>query len=184
MNSNINAICVLNPDYLKSNSKVNGVIYLDQVDDTVRIYGTIYGLKPNENSNNILQNISTFNKTPSIYGLKAHAIHIHEYGDLSVGCSKCCLHYNPFKLNHGGPMSANRHVGDLGNIIGNENGIATFSIIDNLVKLSGEHSVIGRSIVIHEDEDDLGMGMHSDSLTTGHAGKRLVCGVIGYRENK
>ena len=37
-----------------------------------------------------------------------------------------------------------------------------------------------RSVVIHEDMDDLGMGNHSDSLTTGHAGKRITCAVIGY----
>ena len=41
-------------------------------------------------------------------------------------------------------------------------------------------SVIGRSLVIHEDEDDLGKGGFPDSLTTGHAGKRLDCAVIGY----
>ena len=40
-------------------------------------------------------------------------------------------------------------------------------------------SVVGRSVVIHADEDDLGLGGQSDSLTTGHAGARLACGVIG-----
>jgi len=44
--------------------------------------------------------------------------------------------------------------------------------------LTGEYSVIGRSCVCHADEDDLGRGGHSDSLTTGHAGARLACGVI------
>jgi Cu-Zn family superoxide dismutase len=39
---------------------------------------------------------------------------------------------------------------------------------------------VGRSVVIHEDPDDLGMGGHADSLTTGHAGKRITCAVIGY----
>jgi len=39
--------------------------------------------------------------------------------------------------------------------------------------------VIGRSIVVHEDEDDLGRGGHTDSKITGHAGARLACGIIG-----
>lgn len=43
---------------------------------------------------------------------------------------------------------------------------------------SGEHSVIGRSIMIHADVDDLGKGGHDLSLTTGNAGARLACGEI------
>ena len=51
--------------------------------------------------------------------------------------------------------------------------------VDKEVKLRGKYSVIGRSIVIHEDPDDLGKGNHKDSKTTGHAGKRIACGIIG-----
>lgn len=32
---------------------------------------------------------------------------------------------------------------------------------------------------VHEGEDDLGKGGFPDSKTTGHAGGRLSCGVIG-----
>jgi Cu-Zn family superoxide dismutase len=151
----VKAVCVLN------SQKVNGVVYLDQVNDYTIIRGTIKGLNPNQ----------------------LHAIHIHEFGDLTEGCTSCCSHYNPHKMNHGGPNSADRHVGDLGNIQANSEGVAEFEIIDGLVRLSGNFSVIGRSIVIHQDPDDLGLGGHSDSLTTGHAGKRIVCGVIGLRAN-
>lgn len=34
-------------------------------------------------------------------------------------------------------------------------------------------------LVIHADEDDLGDGGHELSKTTGNAGGRLACGVIG-----
>jgi Cu-Zn family superoxide dismutase len=44
--------------------------------------------------------------------------------------------------------------------------------------------MIGRSLVIHESPDDLGMGGHQDSLTTGHAGDRITCAVIGYSKKK
>ena len=58
--------------------------------------------------------------------------------------------------------------------------------------LRGIHSIIGRSIVIHRNKDDLGQGglnkqgkiinknVHKESLITGNAGKRIACGVIGY----
>ena len=35
---------------------------------------------------------------------------------------------------------------------------------------------------VHEDEDDLGRGGFPDSKTTGHAGGRLACGVVGYAQ--
>ena len=37
----------------------------------------------------------------------------------------------------------------------------------------------GRSIIVHEDSDDLGKGHHADSLITGHSGKRLGCALFG-----
>lgn len=60
-----------------------------------------------------------------------------------------------------------------------ENGVAYFKLTDDLVKLSGELSVIGRSMVVHANEDDLGKSDHPDSKSTGNAGTRLACGVIG-----
>jgi hypothetical protein len=41
-------------------------------------------------------------------------------------------------------------------------------------------AVIGRSIIIHADEDDCGTGGDEESLKTGNAGKRIACAVIGY----
>jgi Cu-Zn family superoxide dismutase len=77
----------------------------------------------------------------------------------------------------------NRHVGDLGNIYSDDNGIARYTFRDDVIKLSGKHSIIGRSVVIHEKPDDCGQGQGTDraeSLKTGNAGKRIACAVIGY----
>ena len=150
-----NAVCVLKSD------TIIGVIYLQETKaGNTTIFGEITGLEPN----------------------KLHGFHIHETGDLTDNCESACAHYNPFNTNHGGRKSKERHVGDLGNLQADFKGNCIFRFTDKLVKLTGKYSVIGRSIIIHKDEDDLGLGGFEDSLTTGHAGKRLVCGIIGYRK--
>lgn len=83
---------------------------------------------------------------------------------------------------HGAPSDEQRMVGDLGNILADENGTAVVDVVDDkvvLVRLLGPHSVIGRSIVVTAGEDDQGRGGHENSLTTGNSGPRVAAGVIG-----
>jgi len=110
-----------------------------------------------------------------------HAMHIHQFGDQRKGCESAGAHFNPYNASHGAPENNknHRHVGDLGNIMADAHGVASGTILDPLIKIGGKNSVIGRSLVIHQDVDDLGLGNHKDSLTTGNAGKRLACGIIG-----
>ncbi|VDD95593.1 unnamed protein product [Enterobius vermicularis] len=119
-----------------------------------------------------------------IEGLKPgkHGFHIHQYGDLTQGCVSAGPHFNPFNKTHGGPEDATRHVGDLGNVEANADGVAKFKMSSDLIQLSGVTSVVGRSVVVHENEDDLGRGVgdkKEESLKTGNAGGRLACSVIG-----
>ena len=107
-----------------------------------------------------------------------HGFHIHEKADFSEGCKSAGPHYNPFNKNHGGPDDEERHVGDMGNITAGEDGVAEGTFTDRLIKITGEYTVVGRSVMVHEDEDDLGKGGHELSLTTGNAGARIACGEI------
>jgi superoxide dismutase, Cu-Zn family len=112
-----------------------------------------------------------------------HGFHIHRTGDLREGCSSLCSHYNPYNNTHGGRNSTERHVGDLGNIEPDESGHVQLSFLDSHLRLRGDTSILGRSIVIHQDPDDLGLGGNEESKKTGNAGKRIACGIIGYSKD-
>lgn len=105
--------------------------------------------------------------------------HVHEWGDLTNGCVTAGPHFNPFKKTHGSLTSEVRHVGDMGNVQTDANGVAKGTLTDSLIKLIGPTSIIGRAVVIHAGQDDLGQGGNEESLKTGNAGGRAACGVIG-----
>ncbi|CAL6312190.1 unnamed protein product [Bathycoccus prasinos] len=114
-----------------------------------------------------------------------HGLHVHEFGDTTNGCMSTGPHFNPNKMTHGAPTDSVRHAGDLGNVIADAGG-CKFTIKDMQIPLSGANSIVGRAFVIHELEDDLGKGDNSEigtqgktSSTTGNAGARLACGVVG-----
>ena len=106
-----------------------------------------------------------------------HGFHIHSAGDLrGEGCQGACDHYHVGpKQSHGGPpgMPGQRHTGDLGNVSG--------PLFEAQYRLKNVHvdDLLGRSVIIHEDPDDLGQGPFEDSTTTGHSGKRIGCAIIG-----
>lgn len=118
---------------------------------------------------------------------KTHAIHIHEFGDLTQGCVSAGRHYNPFNKNHGNYKihGKNRHVGDLvNNITSDKNGEVHLYFKDDLISLYSPNSIYGRSVVIHEKQDDLGLGGDKESLITGNAGNRISCIIIGVAKEK
>lgn len=106
-----------------------------------------------------------------------HGFHVHEYGDLTNGCMSSGEHFNPTNVKHGDVN--NGHVGDLGNLTADSQGIVRTKIRSKYLKLRGKHSVIGRTIVLHADKDDLGMTTHELSDTTGNSGSRIACSIIG-----
>ncbi|KAH7727061.1 cytoplasmic Cu/Zn-superoxide dismutase [Aphelenchoides avenae] len=140
---------------------VKGTVWFHQPqeDYPVTVQGEIHGLKPG-----------------------AHGMHVHQWGDVTEGCASAGPHFNPFEKKHGPPEEESRHVGDLGNIQAASDGLAVFNFNDRVIQLSGPNSVVGRCLVVHEKEDDLGKGEgdHRDeSLRTGNTGKHIAYGIIG-----
>ena len=133
-------------------SHLQGVIRFIQNGDNTVIDGTLDGLAPGP-----------------------HGIAIHECGDLSQGCDSVGGHYNPRNTRHGSPIDAERHVGDLGNITADANGRASFKLADKIITVE---DIIGRSVVISQDPDDLGKGTSTLSKINGNCGKLLSCGII------
>jgi Cu-Zn family superoxide dismutase len=117
--------------------------------------------------------------------LSRHGFHVHALGDLTKGCMSAGGHWNPGGAPHGGPGDAYdaRHAGDLGNVVADASGNVDVELEDALLTLRGPLSIVGRSVILHADEDDLGRGAFPDSKTTGHAGARIACGVIGLAED-
>lgn len=113
-------------------------------------------------------------------GLKSgeHGFHVHDYGDLSDGCKSAGGHFNPTNKTHGPPSgTTERHDGDMGNILADEYGRVNTTLNGNFTP--SLNNFIGRAIVIHELSDDLGRGNVTASKTTGNAGNRLACAVVG-----
>jgi len=104
-----------------------------------------------------------------------HGFHVHQNGSLGNSCKDAGGHYNPNQKNHGSLNAAERHEGDFGNIVADNQGVATISVARKGSKLA---DIINRAIVVHAGVDDLGQGGDPGSLKTGNAGARLDCCLI------
>lgn len=110
-----------------------------------------------------------------------HGFHIHALGDLREGCASTAGHFNPTGTEHGAhdDHPHERHVGDLQQANANKHGVAYVEQHDMLIDLWGNHSIIGRSLVLHAGEDDLGRGGDAGSRANGNSGPRIACCTIG-----
>jgi Cu-Zn family superoxide dismutase len=140
------ALATLQP---KSGSRVIGTVTFTKMGDEVHVAAEIENLTPGK-----------------------HGFHIHDKGDCSAAdAASAGGHFNPTHKQHGGPDSAERHAGDLGNIDADASGKAHLDWKGKL-KLSGDDSIIGKSVVVHEKADDL------KTDPAGNSGPRIACGVI------
>ena len=134
-------------------NETRGTVTFTQEGNSVRVVAAVTGLQPNE----------------------SHGFHVHEVGDCSApDATSAGDHFNPHGSPHGGPDDSveNRHIGDLGNLEADDNGSAEYDRTVDGLTLSGADSIVGKSVLVHAQEDDL------ESQPTGDAGARLACGVV------
>jgi len=145
------AVAVIHPT---EGNNASGVVTFSQQKDGVKVTATIKGLTVGE-----------------------HGFHIHAFGDCACADGTCAGdHFNPTNKPHGGPDSKERHIGDMGNIVADQQGNASYEYVDQVMTLNGPHSIIGRAVIVHAQRDDL------VSQPTGDAGARVGCGVIGIKK--
>jgi superoxide dismutase, Cu-Zn family len=142
------AIAVLMP---AANNPVRGTVTFVKVDGGIKITADITGLTPGK-----------------------HGFHIHEFGDCSApDFTSAGPHFMVAGESHGAPSEPSSHQGDMGNLVADTNGIAHMEWVDPHISFDGPNSILGRSVVVHEKEDDL------KTQPTGNSGARIACGVIG-----
>ena len=133
-------------------SKISGAVTFRDTSEGLELEGTASGLAPG-----------------------MHAFHIHEFGKCGDTGKAAGSHFNPDRSPHGLLMKdgfAHAHAGDLGNIDVSKDGKADWhTLIPGLALSTGRYNVGGRSLVIHEKEDDFGQ-------PAGNAGGRVACGEI------
>lgn len=115
-----------------------------------------------------------------------HAIHIHEFGDMSEGCKSLGAHFNPTNKKHF--HSENGHSGDLiNNFTTDVHGLFRYTYFTRELSLfPSKANILGRSVVVHQFPDDYGLGgvVHNNQLipyqdlSTDYLHK--ICQTLGY----
>ena len=131
-----------------SDSSVQGWVQFDWAGrKQVKVTAQVTGLKPNEKV----------------------GFHIHEFGDCGNQALNAGGHFNPRGHKHGGPADKKRHCGDLGNLEADAEGKAVYEkVVHGKV-----YKLLGRSVIVHSQADDL------KTQPIGNSGTRVACGVVG-----
>ena len=121
-----------------TNNNISGKVIFEQVGSSLQMKIDLQGFEPNH----------TF------------AIHIHEFGDLTDGCTSLGAHFNPKQQNHGSDLyTSDHHPGDLmNNLTSNHLGSVKldYETPELSILYSSPKCIVGRSVVIHYYPDDLG----------------------------
>lgn len=136
----------------KSGSKVTGQVTFTRTPD-----------------NKMIATVEVAGATPGLHG-----VHVHQNGDCSApDASSAGGHLNPAGVMHGGPASANHHLGDLGNInvAADGRGLLSMTLV-GITMNDGPNGILNKSVVVHEKEDDL------KTDPSGNSGARVACAVV------
>merc|ERR1711981_1501042 len=137
---------------MESGGKVTGEITFTQSNcsDGVEIKGTINGLSAGK-----------------------HGWHIHTLGNAQGGCGGTFTggHWNPFTAPLGDEDMGRkrREVGQIGNVECDADGKCDVDDHDKLIRLHGLRNIVGRSLVVH---------MNEDQGEDGGSGTRVACASI------
>ena len=104
-----------------------------------------------------------------------HGFHIHENGDCSSKDAKSAGgHFNPTDHKHGSPEGKMHHLGDLGNVTADKDGMVKKSIMIKGASIEDgqEYSILDRAVILHAEADDY------KSQPSGNSGSRIACAVI------
>jgi len=128
-----------------------GEISFRESDGSVQIQARVHGIEPG-----------------------AHGLHVHENADCAGATfTSAGGHFNPEEAPHGAPEAPAHHAGDFGNILVADDGIGELRLESDAITVTeGDHSVVGRAIILHADADDL------TSQPSGAAGARIACGIV------
>ena len=125
-----------------------------------------------QDGDNIKFVISLANASPS-----EHAVHIHETGDCSAPDGKSAGgHWNPTGVAHGKWGEGEFHLGDIGNMTVDDQGMGKLELTTNLWEMNTGSDIdfVGKAIIVHAGADDF------VSQPSGNAGPRIGCGVIEF----
>ncbi len=105
-----------------------------------------------------------------------HAFHVHAVGKCEAPDFKSAgPHFNPDSTKHGLMSGDGPHAGDMPNLHVPEDGALVIEVLDPLVSLDGERSLLdgdGSALVVHATADDY------KTDPAGNAGDRIACGVV------
>jgi superoxide dismutase, Cu-Zn family len=175
---------------------MNAIVDWDDKENTMSVHGITGNVKfyQRDKFSPVIVTVVIYGLPDGLHGFHVHEKKIEDFGeDVVQCCDKLGGHFNigerwSIENQAGTKHGIDGHTGDLCNNIYSQDNFCEHYFEDSKISLfsSEKNCIIDRSIVIHEDKDDLGLPNYIDEkknidkFITGNAGKRIACGNIKY----